>query len=234
MKIAAAQICPIENNINANIKNHLRMIKLAAEKSVDLIFFPEMSLSAYEREKAKDYSFQINDSRLDVFKAESAKYQMLIIVGAAIEIESELYIGSFIFQPDGSTLIYTKQFLHDGEEQFFSSGNKLNPQIEWKGEKISLAICADISHPVHAENASKINSTIYLPGIFYTPNGIAEAYKNLSNYAEKYKMNIVMANYVGSSYSLEAAGQSAFWNNKGELVSQLDGKTEGLLIADIE
>ena len=78
MKIAAAQICPIENNINANIKTHLRFIKLAAEKSVDLIFFPEMSLSAYEREKAKDYSFQLNDSRLEVFKAESAKYQMMM------------------------------------------------------------------------------------------------------------------------------------------------------------
>lgn len=233
MKIAAAQICPIENNINANIKNHLRMIKLAAEKSVDLIFFPEMSLSAYEREKAKEYSFQKNDSRLDVFKTESAKFQMLIIVGAAIKIESELFIGSFIFHPDGSTLIYTKQFLHDGEEQFFSSGNKLNPQIEWKGEKISLAICADISHPIHVENASKINSTIYLPGIFYTPNGIAEAYKNLSFYAEKYNMNVVMANYVGSSYSLEAAGQSACWNNQGELVSQLDGEEENLLIVEI-
>jgi predicted amidohydrolase len=233
MKIAAAQICPIENNINANIKTHLRLIKLAAERSVDLIFFPEMSLSAYEREKAKQYSFLINDSRLDVFKAESVKYQMLIIVGAAIEIEAELYIGSFIFHPNGRTLIYTKQFLHDGEEQFFSSGYKLNPQIDWKGEKISLAICADISNPVHIENASKINSSIYLPSIFYTPNGIAEAYKNLSFYAEKYSMNIVMANFVGSSYSLEAAGKSAFWNTKGELVSQLDNKTEGLLIADI-
>lgn len=233
MKIAAAQICPIENNINANIKTHLRLIKLAAEKSVDLIFFPEMSLSAYEREKAKDYSFQLNDSRLEVFKAESAKYQMMIIVGAAIEIEAELFIGSFIFHPDGGALMYTKQFLHDGEEQFYSSGNELNPQIEWKGEKISLAICADISHKVHAENASKINSTIYLPSIFYTPNGIAEAYKNLSFYAEKYNMNIVIANYVGSSYSLEAAGKSAFWNTKGELVSQLDSVEQNLLIVEI-
>jgi predicted amidohydrolase len=233
MKIAAAQIRPIENNISANIKTHLRLIKLAAEKSVDLIFFPEMSLSAYEREKAKDYSFSVNDPRLDVFKAESTKYQMLIIVGAAIEIEAELYIGSFIFHPDGSALVYTKQFLHDGEEQYFSSGNKLNPQIEWKGEKISLAICADINQPVHAENASKINSTIYLPGIFYTPNGIDEAYQNLSIYAKKYNMNIVMANYVGSSYSLEAAGQSACWNKNGELVSQLDSVEENLLIVEI-
>lgn len=233
MKIAAAQIKPIDKNIEANIQNHLRMIELAAQQKVELILFPEMSLTGYEREKADALSFTKNDVRLSVFIEQAKQHQIYIVVGAPIKMESDLFIGLFIFSPSGITKIYTKQFLHEGEEVYFSASNKLNPLIERKSEKISLAICADISHPIHIENASKVNTTLYLASIFYTPNGINEAYTQLSTYAEKYNMNIVMANYVGSSYSLEAAGQSAYWNTKGELVSQLDSEEENLLMVEI-
>lgn len=233
MKIAAAQIQPIGQNTDANIKTHLRMVELAAQQNVDLILFPEMSLTGYERENADALAFTENDARLSVLMEKAKQYQMYIVVGAPIKINSELCIGSFIFSPNGATKIYTKQFLHDGEVLYFNAGNSLNPLIEGQDEKISLAICADISHPVHAENASKMNATLYLASIFYTPNGIDGAYTQLSAYAKKYAMNIVMANYVGSSYSLKAAGKSASWNKKGELISQLNGEEENLLIVEI-
>lgn len=233
MKIAATQIKPIDKNIDANIQNHLRMIELAAQQNVKLILFPEMSLTGYERENAEALSFTENDERLSVFMEKAKQYQMFVIVGAPIRVKSELFIGSFIFSPSGITKIYTKQFLHDGEELYFSSSNKLNPLIEWQDEKISLAICADISQPIHAKNAGKVYTTLYLASIFYTPNGIDEAYTQLSAYAEKYAMNVLMSNYVGSSYSLQAAGKSACWNKKGELISQLNGLEENLLIVKI-
>jgi predicted amidohydrolase len=233
MKIAAAQIKSTDNNMDANIQIHVRMIELAAQQNVELVLFPEMSLTGYERENAEALSFTENDARLAVFMEKAKQYQMFIIVGAPIKMKSDLFIGSFIFSPSGTTQIYTKQFLHDGEELYFSSSNKLNPLIEWQDEKISLAICADISHPIHAENASKANTTLYLASIFYTPNVIDEAYKNLCFYAGKYNMNIFMANYIGNSYSMVAAGKSACWNKKGELISQLNGEEENLLIVEI-
>lgn len=233
MKIAAAQIKPIDKNIEANIQNHLGMIELAAQQKVELILFPEMSLTGYEREKADALAFTENDARLSVLMEKAKQYQMYIVVGAPIKINAELFIGSYFFSPSGTLQIYTKQFLHDGEELYFKAGNSLNPLIEWHGEKISLAICADISHPIHAENASKVDTTLYLASIFYTPNGINEAYTQLSAYAKKYAMNILMANYIGSSYSIEAAGKSACWNKKGELISQLNGEEENLLIVEI-
>ncbi|MCF8254332.1 MAG: carbon-nitrogen hydrolase family protein [Bacteroidia bacterium] len=232
MKIAAAQIQAFEQNTNANIQNHLRMIELAALEKVDLILFPELSLTGYERALASSLSFTLGDSRLCVFIEKAKHHQMYIVVGAPISINSELFIGSFIFSPSGSSCIYTKQFLHDGEEQYFSPGNSLNPLIEWKDEKISFAICADISHAIHPENASKLGSNLYLAGIFYTPNGIDEAYKQLGLYAKNYSMNILIANYIGNSFNLPGAGKSAFWNAKGELVSNLNSTEENLLIVE--
>ena len=52
MKIAAAQIKNFEQNIDANIENHMRMIDLAALQEVQLIAFPEMSRNDYQMELA--------------------------------------------------------------------------------------------------------------------------------------------------------------------------------------
>jgi predicted amidohydrolase len=43
-----------------------------------------------------------------------------------------------------------------------------------------------------------------------------------------------MANAVGQADGEECAGKSAIWNDKGELLAQLDGQREGLLILDTD
>ena len=233
MKIAAAQIKPIENNTEANIQSHIHMIDMAAQQQVQLIVFPELSLTGYEREKAKNLSFIENDSRLKIFNDKAEANNMLIIVGAPITMDSTLHIGAFVFLPDGTTSIYTKQFLHDGEELFFTPSTKYNPLIHFQNETISLAICADINHPMHPKQASERKTTLYIPSIFYTPNGIAEGQSILSKYAKEYSMKVLMANYTGSSYGMSAAGQSGFWNQQGVLISQLNTHEENLLIIEI-
>lgn len=233
MILAAAQTNPNKKSVEENSEQHLLMIDEASQHKVQLIVFPEMSLTGYEREKAKDLAFKTDDIRLALFSEKASQYQMTIIVGAPIEIQSELYIGAFIIQPDGSITVYTKQFLHDGEEKSFSSGSTLSSTIKIADEKVSVAICADITHSQHPENAFANQTNLYVASLFYTPGGIAEAYGQLSNYAGKYQMNVLMANYCGESYGFKAVGQSAFWNKNGKLVAQLD-KEEGLLIIDSE
>jgi predicted amidohydrolase len=232
MRIAAAQSKPVAHNTEMNIQNHLRLIEVAAKHNVQLMVFPEMSLTGYEKEFAEELSFSENDVRLRIFQDVANANEMLIIVGAPIKIHTELYIGSFIFVPGKPVSVYTKQFLHEGEEKYFTPCFNFNPLIELKSEKISIAICADITNPLHPANANKSGATIYVASIFYTPNGIPEAYEQLSSYAKTYSMDVLMANYGGPSYQLNSAGKSAFWNNKGELIEQLEKDEEGLLIVE--
>jgi predicted amidohydrolase len=232
MIIAAAQIKSTRHDTNANIQSHLKWIEQAAQQNVQLILFPEMSLTGYERELAEAYSFSENDPRLIPFKTASVLHQMIIIVGAPIKIDDRLHIGSFVFLPDNTTTIYTKQFLHLGEEKFFSPSFNFNPVIDLGNEKISIAICADIANPQHSENAYKNKSTLYVASIFYTPNGITEAYEQLSDYAQQYSMNMLMANYAGVSYGLDSGGGSAFWNKVGVLIGTIEGAQEDLLIVE--
>ncbi|HEX9063006.1 MAG TPA: carbon-nitrogen hydrolase family protein [Clostridia bacterium] len=230
MIIASAQMRPKDEDIDQNLQEHYRLIKLAADNKASLIVFPEMSITGYVRDSALELSFTENDFRLYRLRELAACYNMVIVAGAPMKLITGFHIGSFIIFPDGLISIYTKQFLHEGEDQFFVSNFEHNPNIKFFDEEVSFAICADINNPLHAKNANKAGATIYVPSIFYSNNGMHEAYKLLKNYAKEHSMNVLMSNYCGMSWGLEAGGKSAFWNSNGELLAGLDEESTGLVI----
>lgn len=232
MILAAAQTKPTRGNIDANLLDHYRLIELAAQNGAQLIAFPEMSITGYERENASQLTFKKDDSRLDHLKKLATENNIVIIAGAPIQIELEMFIGEFIISPDNSVQIYTKQFLHEGEDEFFQPSFDYNPMIDIENKKISFAICADIDNPLHPENACKRETDIYIASIFFSPNGIPNAYRDLQSYAENHKMNVLMSNFSGESWGSPSAGQSAFWNNKGELIGQMNDSDSGLLLVE--
>ena len=232
MILASAQTKPKRGDINANLSDHYGLIKIAVDNGVDLIAFPEMSITGYEREKADSLAFSPHDARLDSLIKLAVENKITIIAGAPVKINSDLFIGEFIISPDSSVKIYTKQFLHPGEEVNFQPSFDYNPLLKLEGEKISLAICADIDNPLHPENANKADTSIYIASLFFSPKGIPSAHLNLSNYAKKYSMNVLMANYSGNSWGQASGGRSAFWDTNGRLIAAMDDSASGLLIAE--
>jgi len=128
MKLAAAQTQP-KDSIAANLLDHGRLIDLAAEHGAQLIVFPELSISSYQREKAAAMAFSPNDGRLLTLKERAVKHNMIVVAGAPVSLNNKLCIGAFACLPDGSSTMYTKQFLHAGEEQFFEC---LQSATEWQ------------------------------------------------------------------------------------------------------
>jgi predicted amidohydrolase len=232
MILAAAQTKPIRGDIDANLLDHYRLVKLAAANGAQLIIFPELSITGYEREDAADLAFTENDTRLNYLKKLATENNITIIAGTPILIESKLFLGQFCIAPKNAVSIYTKQFLHTGEEVYYQPSFDYNPMLKIENERISCAICADIDNPKHAENASKNNSSTYIASIFFSPNGIPQAHQSLQNYASQYQMNVLMANFGGDSYGSPSGGRSAFWNNKGELIAQMESSGSGLLIVE--
>lgn len=232
MIIASAQIKVLDGDIDRNLQEHYRMIELASEHKVELIVFPEMSITAYVRDRADELAFEANDSRLDELQKLAREKKMIVVAGAPIRMNGNLYIGSFVLSPDRPMAIYTKQFLHPGEDVYFSSSFDYDPQIQLNGEQISLAICADIDHPEHAEKAASGGSSFYMPSIFFSENGIAEAHRLLSRYARENSMQVLMSNFCGECWNTRSGGGSAFWNSKGQLIGSLNHTDPGLLIVE--
>lgn len=232
MILASAQTKPKRGNITENLNDHYLLIEIASDKGADLIVFPEMSITGYEREKADSLAFSVNDDRLDKLITLAVDNKIIVIAGAPVIINSDLFIGEFIILPDNSVKIYTKQFLHPGEDKYYQSSFDYNPLIKLENERISLAICADIDNWLHAENSGKAESSIYIASIFFSPNGIPSAHNLLSNYAKKYAMNVLMSNFSGESWGQPSGGRSAFWNKNGELIAEMNDSDSGLLIVE--
>lgn len=232
MRIASAQINSTIGEIQQNLEDHYQAIKIAIEEKVQLIMFPEMSITGYCRDEGGKFAFTKDDLRLKKLQELSYNGNIIIIAGAPIKIDKNLFIGSFIIFPDKKIEIYTKQYLHDGEELFYSSSMKYNPYIDIESERISLAICADINNENHPLQASQNDSTIYMPSIFYSENGIEIGYQQLKKYAEKYSLNILMSNYSGKLWGIKSGGKSAFWNSRGEMIGGFKSDDSGILIAE--
>ena len=232
MNLASAQIESTVGDIEGNIEKHLKMIRLAAQSQADLIVFPEMSITGYCREKGEELALTEADARLNILKESAKKYKIIIVAGAPITIEDALYIGSFIFKPDGNTEIYTKQYLHEGEEKFYSCSFDYNPIIKFDNELIIFAICADIDNEQHPKDAKSNQCTIYIPSIFFSKKGINEGHRLLSEYARKYSFSVLMSNYSGHLWDTEAGGRSGFWNDAGSNIVELSSNKEGLLVIE--
>ncbi|MEO1449944.1 MAG: carbon-nitrogen hydrolase family protein, partial [Bacteroidota bacterium] len=140
MKIAAAQISAQVGALDQNLNKHLHLIELAAEHQVELLLFPEMSLTGYTRAEGEKVDLGASDPRVEALRQEAVSRQMTIIAGAPIKMADKLYIGAFILSPDGQTHIYTKQYLHDGEEQFYAASFAHNPIPTIGKERMALAI----------------------------------------------------------------------------------------------
>ncbi|MBK8956742.1 MAG: carbon-nitrogen hydrolase family protein [Saprospiraceae bacterium] len=231
MKICIAQLQSFPADIEKNIVKHIGFIELAGLHQVDLIFFPELSLTGYEPSSAKNNALSEDNEQLSVFQALSDHYKMTISIGAPSCSNNHIYISNFIFQPFQNRLCYSKQFLHADEIPFFSIG--LFPHFLKIDENvIAPAICYESMLFQHAEEAEKAHATIYMASVAKTTEGIQKAYIHYPLIAQKFGMTVVMSNAVGPCEGFTAGGNSGVWNEKGILADQLGPDHEALLIYD--
>nr|WP_321406949.1 carbon-nitrogen hydrolase family protein [uncultured Carboxylicivirga sp.] len=234
MIIASAQTSPVQGDINLNLDNHLELIKLAAQNNAQLILFPELSLTSYVREEAKSLSISIYDEVINQLRQYAMTYNISIVAGAPINSESGLHIGSFIITPEGGVDIYTKQYLHEGEDLFYQSSFKYNPVLYLGDYKSQFAICADLENPDHIKAATENKTKLYLASIFYTTQSMDNLHKKMASYSNEHQINILISNFTGVSYGFPAGGRSAFWNDMGVKVAELDSERSGILLIDIK
>lgn len=230
IKIAVAQFSPVNGDVESNINKHIALIKLAINESVDVIIFPELSLTGYELYLSKNLGFDRKDKRLFVFQNLSDKYKINIIIGAPIFNEvGDIEIGLFIIRPYTTITHYSKMHLHEGETKFFSPG-KREIIFDCKGTFIGLAICADITKDTHPYNIASKGASIYLCSMLITSNGYDEDTKIMRDYATKHKLVVAMANFSGDTGGWKAIGKSAIWDSNGTLLAEALENVDSIVV----
>jgi predicted amidohydrolase len=233
MRIAAAQSISKPGEISANVEVHVALCRAAAERGVEFIIFPELSLSGYEPCLVARCKLAPADGRLEPLRALAAKTNMVIAVGAPVTSEDNrgLSIGCVTFFPDRSTAIYRKHFLHLGEERFAVAGSSMVQCHRAAGTAVALAICADTAQEEHVVAAKELQAEIYAAGVFWTPGGYANDAAMMRRYATAHGLAVLVANHGGPSRDMAAGGRSAFWAPGGELLGCAREHGQALVIA---
>ena len=233
MKIAVAQTKPVRGDIQRNTEAHKKLIGLAIANGADIIVFPELSITGYEPQLAKELATEINDKRFDDFQKLSDSNAITIAIGVPIKVNSGICIGMILFQSNSSRNVYYKKYIHEDEEPFFMSGQN---DVGVIGEKndIGLAICYELNVPAHAEDAFNKGAKYYIASAVKSKSTMEKNFNRLEEISKKYGMTTFLSNCVGESGGYDCGGKSSIWNNKGELLAQLNETSEGILIFDTE
>lgn len=230
--IAAAQTGCLAGNIELNLSRHAQVVELAAAEGVALLIFPELSLTGYEPQLARNLGITLQDPRLEKLRVLAKTHNMTIVCGAPLCCNDgdALYIGAIVFSPDGTLYSYTKQHLHGGEDLVFTPGQG-GPQLSLRGKNLGLAICADISEPGHPQHAAEQGADIYAAGVLISQASYAKESAMMQGYAEKHQMTIIMANHCAPTGGWLPAGKSAIWSATGEEIVAAPASQDALAIA---
>lgn len=231
MKIAVAQIKPVKGDIASNINDHSKLIDLAVTNGAGAIFFPELSITGYEPELAKELSTDKDDNRFVIFQKISDEKAITIGIGAPLKANDAVQISMLIFQPYKETKVYSKQYLHADEVPYFVPGHD-TVLLTLDNKKIAPAICYELSVPEHSAAANAAGANIYIACVAKSAAGMEKATETLAAIAKKYSMTTLLANAVGPCDNFISAGKTAIWNNEGFLKAQLNDNAEGILILD--
>lgn len=192
--------------IDENMRYHEMLIESAASAGVNLIIFPELSLTGYEPEMAEELALA-DETCLRPLQVLSDRYDMTIIVGAPLRVkEGKPAIGACVISSKRPVSCYRKMYLHPGESDYFSAGDN-EYVLKARTFNVGVAICADAGQALHAERTVHMGAEIYLNSVL-SAGGYEKDAGLLKSYAKR--------------------------NAKGELIAQAPEDRAALVIMDLQ
>jgi len=149
MTIATVSLDQIWEDKKENLTLCEAYIKEASDKKVDLIVFPEMTLTGFSiniGSTAEDFE---NSETIQSFSLLAKQFNIGIIFGVVIKDENKALNKSIFVDSNGKVLDnYTKThpFSFAGEDKFFNTGNRLMT-VNFKSVNFGLTICYDLRFP---------------------------------------------------------------------------------------
>ena len=230
-KIAAAQVPSVRGDLARNIATHLAALTAAARLGIDMLVFPELSLTGYEPDLAADLAITAADSRLAPLIALAQEHALTAIVGAPLQSGTgKPALGSIVIGPGGAVRTYHKMHLGASERAFFTAGSE-PLALSIAGHSVGLAICADSSQPSHPQAYADFGADIYAASVFLNAEWYASDAPRLAGYAARHNMLTVMANHAASTGTYASVGMSAIWAGGGTLLAEAEGADNALLVA---
>ncbi|ADL52798.1 carbon-nitrogen family hydrolase [Clostridium cellulovorans] len=233
MKLGLAQIDIVWEDKSKNKINCIELINEAKDQNVDLLVFPEMTLTGFSMNIEEIGEIFDKSTTIDFFRKQAISKSINIGFGY-VEKKQNTALNKFIIISAQGQIIsnYTKihPFSYGNETKHYSSGEEIQ-HCEVNGIIISPLICYDLRFPEIFQACSYKSSLIIV--IANWPKSRIEHWRTLLKArAIENQCYIAGVNRVGSGDNLLYNGNSMIINPYGEVITEKIND-QGLVIGDI-
>ncbi len=245
-KIGLAQIHSLLGDVEENLTKHLEYIDKARSLGVDILAFPELSLTGY---LLRDLAYELSDKCLKTLKEiEKASKDISVLVGLVEEPRFGIYRNSIAVISDGELKgfipkLYLPSYGLFEESRYFKEGDIKDVKIfEHKGLKFGVVICEDAWHPEPIELIARlgadlvfINASSPLRGLYSRGDTFIEKIWEAINITRAVENTVYIAftNRVGVEDEEYFWGGSMVVSPDGEILARGKKLEEDLIMADV-
>lgn len=238
LNVAVVQMAPELGKMEDNVGKMSEMIaRIATEQPVDIIVFPELSVTGYEGgARFAQMAQRVPGAVTNILGQRATEFGVYVLIGMAIkeDVETVLYNGAVLIAPDGEVEgDYRKIHLPAEERLIFRPGYRIKP-FETEVGILGVMTGWDLAFPEMARSLMLSGAEIILlPAAWQTKDVdmwrtllVARAYEN--------DTFIAAANRVGEEPSYTFAGQSAVLSPSGEVLAALEEPEEGYIVVRLD
>ncbi len=148
--VSVAQISPVLGDVEANMAKHREAIWNAVEAGVDLLVFPELSLTGYRlKDTVPDVARSRGATELQEFAGLSKTLSM--VVGFVEESSDHHFFNSAAYFEGGRLLavhrkVYLPTYGMFDEQRYFARGRMIRA-FQTRFGRMAMLLCEDMLHP---------------------------------------------------------------------------------------
>ena len=234
VKVGLAQINPRLGNVPANLELHLNQIDKAVEQGVELLIFPELSLTGY---RLRDLTYEVcmrpteNDPIFNTL-LDASRHLDLVVGFVEADERQKFHIASAYLSEGELVYLHRKVYLPTygmfDESRYFAWGNAVRA-FDTKFGRVGLLICEDFWHisPAYLlwlDGADILILTSASPGRGVTTEdkiGSAHWVEHINQaYASIFTNFVIHCNRTGFEDGVNFWGGSTMYDPEGRLIVQ--------------
>lgn len=235
MRIAAYQFA-VFGNIIENFKEIEKAIYLAKGKNVQLLIFPECSLTGYPPRNIADSScvdFNLVHTMCNKLQIIADENNISFIVGTIYK-EEEIYNRAMLFQPNSQIKFYDKRALWGWDKDNFAQGTT-DGIFEIDGIRFGIRICFEIRFPEFFRQLYRSKTDINLV-LFYDVADIDdnERYNMIRGHLQTRAVENVTTTISVNAISPFQTAPTVVFGKSGQCIKECVRNKPELLIYDFE
>ncbi|QGT98633.1 Hydrolase, carbon-nitrogen family [Candidatus Syntrophocurvum alkaliphilum] len=232
LQVAAIQMTPIMNNVDANLKRGIYFVN-SINDEVDLIVFPELWTTGYylSKEAFLDLAEPRDGKTISTIQEVALKNNAAIVCPFVERDEDKIFISAAIIAEDGELRGVTRKSLLWGREaQIFEKGDITYPIYDSKAGKIGVLICYEMEFPETSRLLALKGAEIIVCPSVWSLSALRRWDVQLPARALDNTLYVLGVNTVGNN----SCGKSKLVSPLGDILAEASDSKEETLIRAID